>query len=173
MRHGGGQQIIGGKGWRRRPQRCCRKPCKIAFPDPEVVTETKRKLAEAGVEYVLSCWVDLLGEPKTKPVPLGARGSVQRQGTAGNLPCTRSRWFRSLGPPIPIRSLSPISSLGSVPGTKIAWVFSDLFYQGGPYDVCPVLRSSGRSSLRRTRISSVAGYEPEFIVMRLERRAGP
>ena len=42
-----------------------------AFPDPELVTETKRKLAEAGVKYVLSCWIDLLGQPKTKPVPLG------------------------------------------------------------------------------------------------------
>src|SRR6185312_12401774 len=42
-----------------------------AFASPEEIAETKRKLAEAGVKYVLSCWIDLLGQPKTKPVPLG------------------------------------------------------------------------------------------------------
>jgi hypothetical protein len=40
-----------------------------AFPDKERVVETKAKLVEAGVKYVMSCWIDLLGQPKTKPVP--------------------------------------------------------------------------------------------------------
>ena len=42
-----------------------------ALPDLERVREAKAKLAEAGVRYVFSCWIDLLGVPKTKPVPLG------------------------------------------------------------------------------------------------------
>ena len=41
-----------------------------ALPDLERVREARAKLSEAGVRYVLSCWIDLLGVPKTKPVPL-------------------------------------------------------------------------------------------------------
>ena len=41
-----------------------------ALPDPERVAEVRARLEEAGVQYVLSCWIDLLGVPKTKPVPL-------------------------------------------------------------------------------------------------------
>ena len=41
-----------------------------ALPDVERVREARAKLAEAGVRYVLSCWIDMLGVPKTKPVPL-------------------------------------------------------------------------------------------------------
>jgi len=40
-----------------------------ALPDIERVREAKAKLAEAGVRYVFSCWIDLLGVPKTKPMP--------------------------------------------------------------------------------------------------------
>ena len=42
-----------------------------ALPDIERVREARAKLAEAGVRCVLSCWIDMLGVPKTKPVPLG------------------------------------------------------------------------------------------------------
>ena len=42
-----------------------------ALPSIERVREEKSRLAEAGVRYVLSCWIDLFGQPKTKPVPLG------------------------------------------------------------------------------------------------------
>ena len=42
-----------------------------AFPDKERVAEAKARLEEAGVKYVFSCWVDLMGQPKTKPVPIG------------------------------------------------------------------------------------------------------
>jgi len=41
-----------------------------ALPDPARVAEVKASLEEAGVDFVLSCWVDLLGVPKTKPVPV-------------------------------------------------------------------------------------------------------
>ncbi len=41
-----------------------------AIPAAERVAEAKAMLAEAGVKYVMSCWIDLLGMPKTKPVPI-------------------------------------------------------------------------------------------------------
>ena len=53
-----------------------------ALPDAERVREARARLAEAGVRYVLSCWIDLFGLPKTKPVPPSS-------------PCIRSRSCRS------------------------------------------------------------------------------
>ena len=41
-----------------------------ALPDPKRVADEKKKLEAAGVKYILSCWIDLLGVPKTKPVPM-------------------------------------------------------------------------------------------------------
>ena len=41
-----------------------------ALPPIERVREEKAKLAEAGVRYVFSCWIDMHGLPKTKPVPI-------------------------------------------------------------------------------------------------------
>ena len=37
-----------------------------ALPDKERVAEAKTRLEEAGVKYFLSCWIDILGLPKTK-----------------------------------------------------------------------------------------------------------
>ena len=41
-----------------------------ALPSLDRIREEKAKLESAGVKYVLSCWIDMLGVPKTKPVPL-------------------------------------------------------------------------------------------------------
>ncbi len=41
-----------------------------ALPDAARVAEEKSRLEAAGVKYILSCWIDLLGVPKTKPVPI-------------------------------------------------------------------------------------------------------
>lgn len=41
-----------------------------ALPEADRVAEARARLEHEGVEYVLSCWIDLLGVPKTKPVPL-------------------------------------------------------------------------------------------------------
>ncbi len=34
------------------------------------IREEKARMEKVGVKYILSCWVDLLGQPKTKPVPI-------------------------------------------------------------------------------------------------------
>ena len=41
-----------------------------ALPDPKRVAEEKERLEKAGIKYILSCWIDMLGVPKTKPVPI-------------------------------------------------------------------------------------------------------
>jgi len=41
-----------------------------ALPDPRRVAEEKERLEKAGIKYILSCWIDMLGVPKTKPVPI-------------------------------------------------------------------------------------------------------
>ena len=41
-----------------------------ALPSKERMAEVRKELEDAGVEYVLSSWIDLFGIPKTKPVPM-------------------------------------------------------------------------------------------------------
>ena len=41
-----------------------------AFPEKSRIDQAKADLEKAGVKYVLSCWIDILGSAKTKPVPL-------------------------------------------------------------------------------------------------------
>ena len=36
-----------------------------ALPSEERIAEVRKQLEDAGVEYVLSCWIDLFGIPKT------------------------------------------------------------------------------------------------------------
>jgi glutamine synthetase len=42
----------------------------IDLPSADQVATARARLEEAGVQYVLACWIDLLGIPKTKPVPM-------------------------------------------------------------------------------------------------------
>ena len=41
-----------------------------ALPSAARIKETGEWLVGHGVKYILCCWIDLLGLPKTKPVPL-------------------------------------------------------------------------------------------------------
>ena len=41
-----------------------------ALPDPKRVAEEKKRLEAEGVKYLYSCWIDMFGQPKTKPVPI-------------------------------------------------------------------------------------------------------
>jgi glutamine synthetase len=139
-----------------------------ALPEGERVEEVAAALREAGVEWVLSCWIDLLGVPKTKPVPLHRF----RELCAGR------------GPQFAVHSVSMVPELGpadldqvAVPDldsvvvcpwdSRLAWVFADLFWDDRPYDVCPRLalkRQVGRAAEAGLHVH--AGFEPEFIVLR-------
>ncbi len=138
-----------------------------ALPDAKRLQEEKKKLLDAGVKYILSCWIDMLGVPKTKPVPI----------SDFELLCMGK------GPQFAVHSISFVPELGPADSDQIpvpdldtivicpwdstcAWVFSDLWWEGKPYNLCP------RQALKRQMHEAanngfvmMAGIEPEFIVM--------
>ena len=146
-----------------------------AIPDRSRVDKAKADLEKAGVKYVLSCWIDILGSAKTKPVPV----SEFERLCIGNGPqfaVHSVTMFPELGPADPDRI--PIPDLDAIfvcPwNSEIAIVFADLFYNDAPYDVCP------RMTLKRTMQEAAeagyafyAGMEPEFIVLRYDAKGQP
>ena len=146
-----------------------------ALPDSQVVEECKQQLEKAGVKYVFSCWIDLLGIPKTKPVPV--------------------REFEALcagkGPQFAIHSVSMVPELGPADSDQIpipdldsllicpwdktvAWVFSDLYWEGKPYNLCPRLALKRQvKAAMDAGYRPMAGIEPEFIVMRFDESGQP
>ena len=139
-----------------------------ALPDIERVREEHAKLAEAGVRYVFSCWVDMHGLPKTKPVPLSDFENL----------------CMGKGPQFAVHSISFVPELGAADPDQIpvpdldslvicpwdrtcAWMFADLWWEDAPYNLCP--RQALRRAVRDTAAQGFAGFagiEPEFIVMR-------
>ena len=139
-----------------------------ALPPPERVAEVRKKLEKAGVKYILSNWIDLLGVPKTKPVPLSRLEAIC-QGKGPQFAVHSVSMVPELGPAdadqIPIPDLDSLVICPWDP--TCAWVFADLYIEGKPYDVCPRLALK-----RQVKAAADAGYrimagiEPEFIVMR-------
>ena len=144
-----------------------------ALPRKADVAAAKKKLEDAGVKYVLSCWVDLLGLPKTKPVPL----------SDFELLCIGK------GPQFAVHSISFVPELGPADSDQIplpdldtlticpwdrtcAWMMADLWWEDAPYNLCP--RSALKRAIRDAAQAKPggggyqfhAGIEPEFIVMR-------
>ena len=139
-----------------------------ALPDIERVREEQARLAEAGVRYVFSCWIDMHGLPKTKPVPLS---------DFENLCMGR-------GPQFAVHSVSFVPELGAADPDQIpvpdldslvicpwdrtcAWMFADLWWEEAPYNLCPrqTLKRAMRDAAAKGFVG-FAGIEPEFIVMR-------
>ena len=141
-----------------------------ALPDKKRVNEAKAKLEKAGAKYILSCWIDLLGIPKTKPIPI-SEFELLCAGKGPQFAVHSVSFVPELGPndsdQIPVPDLD---SLMICPWDKTcAWVFSDLWWEGKPYNLCP------RQTLKRAvKNAEDAGYrafcgiEPEFIAMRWE-----
>jgi len=141
-----------------------------ALPDTKRVNEAKAKLEKAGVKYILSCWIDLLGIPKTKPIPI-SEFELLCAGKGPQFAVHSVSFVPELGPndsdQIPVPDLD---SLMICPWDKTcAWVFSDLWWEDKPYNLCP------RQTLKRAvKNAEDAGYrafcgiEPEFIAMRWE-----
>jgi glutamine synthetase len=141
-----------------------------AMTDLDEVAKARARLESAGVEYVFSCWVDLLGLPKTKPVPLSEFDRLF-QGKGPQFAVHSVSMVPELGPADPDQiALPDLSSLTICPwDRRLAWVFADLFFEGEPYNVCP--RQALRRQIRAAAdagMQFVAGFEPEFIVLRME-----
>ena len=150
-------------------------PLTAALPEPERVRAARARLDEQGVEYVLSCWIDLLGIPKTKPVPLAQFESLCA-GDGPQFAVHSVSMVPELGPADPDQVAIPdLDSLTVCPwDTHFAWVFADLYFCEQPYDVCP------RSALKRVVATAqtlgyrvMAGIEPEFIAMRYDADGRP
>ena len=138
-----------------------------ALPDPKRLEEEKKKLEDAGVKYIFSCWIDMFGTPKTKPVPI-----------SDFVPLCMGK-----GPQFAVHSISFVPELGpadadQVPlpdidtivicpwDTTCAWVFSDLWWENKPYNLCP--RQALKRQMRDAAdqgYTMMAGIEPEFIAM--------
>ena len=146
-----------------------------ALADPSAVAGKKRELEDAGVKYILSCWIDMFGVPKTKPVPISDFELL----------------FAGKGPQFAVHSVSFVPELGPADSDQIpvpdidtvqicpwdrtiAWVFADLWWEGKPYNLCP------RQALKRVIRNAAnqgyamyAGIEPEFIVMKWDENGQP
>ena len=146
-----------------------------AFPEKSRIDKAKADLEKAGVKYVFSCWIDILGSAKTKPVPVS---EFERLciGKGPQFAVHSVSMFPELGPAdpdqIPIPDLDAIFVCPWNP--EIAIVFADLYYEDAPYDVCP------RMALKRTMQEAAdagyafyAGMEPEFIVLRYDDQGQP
>ena len=141
-----------------------------ALPAKKRVAEEKARLEKAGVKYILSCWIDMLGLPKTKPIPMKEFEALCA-GKGPQFAVHSVSFVPELGPndsdQIPVPDLD---SLVICPWDKTCvWVFSDLWWEGKPYNLCP------RQTLKRAvQKADDAGYkafcgiEPEFIAMRWE-----
>jgi glutamine synthetase len=146
-----------------------------ALPDPKRLEAEKKKLQDAGVKYILSCWIDVFGQPKTKPVPI-----------SDFVPLCMGK-----GPQFAVHSISFVPELGPADSDQVplpdidtiqicpwdptcAWVFSDLWWEDKPYNLC------SRQALKRQMrdaadqgYAMMAGIEPEFIAMRWDDAGNP
>ena len=146
-----------------------------AMPSDARIKEAKARLDEAGVKFILSCWIDLLGSTKTKPIPVSELESLCK-GKGPQFAVHSVTMVPELGPAdsdqIPIPDLD---SLVVCPWNhELAIVFADLFWEGKPYNVCP------RLALRRQMQQAAdagykfyAGMEPEFIVLAYDENNQP
>ena len=146
-----------------------------ALPDAGAVAAARERLEAAGVKYVLSCWIDLLGVPKTKPVPLSQWEAICR-GRGPQFAVHSVSMVPELGPADPDQVPVPdLSSLQICPWNReLALVFADLFMPDGPYAVCPRLALKRQiEAAAGAGYAFFAGVEPEFIVMRWDEDGRP
>ncbi len=138
-----------------------------ALPDPKRLAEEKKKLEDAGVKYILSCWIDMFGLPKTKPVPISDFEPLC-MGKGPQFAVHSISFVPELGPAdsdqIPLPDLDTIVICPW--DTTCAWVFSDLWWEGKPYNLCPrqALKRQMRDAADKGYLM-MAGIEPEFIAM--------
>jgi len=146
-----------------------------AFPSKARIAKTRADLEKAGVKYVLSCWIDILGSAKTKPVPVSELEAICT-GKGPQFAVHSVTMFPELGPADPDQIPIPdLDSLQIAPWNReYAIVMADLFYENEPYNVCP------RLALKRTVKAAAdagfafyAGLEPEFMVMKYNDQGQP
>lgn len=140
-----------------------------ALPAKARVAEARKMLEKKGVKYVFCCWIDLLGIPKTKPVPL-AEWENLCQGRGPQFAVHSVSMVPDAGPADPDQIMVPdLDSLVACPwDNEIAWVIADLYEgDGTPYTLCP--RTALRRQIKRAKDAGYRffmGFEPEVIILR-------
>jgi glutamine synthetase len=139
-----------------------------ALASEERIKETGEWLVSKGIKSILCCWIDLLGVPKTKPVPISDWHRLCN-GKGPQFAVHSVSFVPELGPADPDQIMVPdLDSLVICPWDhSLAWVFADLWWSDKPYNVCP--RSAMKRIVRDCEAKGYqlyAGVEPEFMVMR-------
>ena len=138
-----------------------------ALPTKERIAEVRKQLEEAGVEYVLSSWIDLFGIPKTKPVPMSDFEQLC-MGKGPQFAVHSISFVPELSPADSDQVMVPdLDAVYICPWDKtMAIIFADLFWEDKPYNVCP--RQALKRAIRDAEKAGYVGYagiEPEFIAM--------
>ena len=146
-----------------------------ALPSMERVAEVRKQLEKAGVKYVLSCWIDLFGIPKTKPVPM-SDFEILCQGKGPQFAVHSISYVPELTPADSDQIMVPdLDAVYVCPwDNSMAIIFADLFWEGKPYNVCP--RQALKRAIRdaeKAGFTGYAGIEPEFIAMRYDENGQP
>ena len=139
-----------------------------ALPSIKKVRDIKKKLESKGVKYIYSNWIDFLGSPKTKPMPISDFEDLCL-GKGPQFAVHSVSFVPELTPAdndqIPVPDLD---SLVICPWDKTcAWVFADLYWNDRPYDVCP--RLTLKKQIQKSAKSDLkffVGIEPEFFLMK-------
>jgi len=146
-----------------------------ALPSKERIAEVRKELEDAGVEYVLSSWIDLFGIPKTKPVPMSDFEQLC-MGKGPQFAVHSISFVPELSPADSDQVMVPdLDAVYICPWDKsMAIIFADLFWEDKPYNVCP--RQALKRQIRDAKNAGYVGYagiEPEFIAMRFNDEGQP
>jgi len=146
-----------------------------ALPSKERMAEVRKQLEDAGVEYVLSSWIDLFGIPKTKPVPMSDFEQLC-QGKGPQFAVHSISFVPELSPADSDQVMVPdLDAVYICPwDNSIAIIFADLFWEDKPYNVCP--RQALKRAIRDAEKAGYVGYcgiEPEFIAMCYDDEGNP
>ncbi len=146
-----------------------------ALPSKERVAEVRKELEDAGVQYVMSAWIDLFGIPKTKPVPM-SDFELLCMGKGPQFAVHSVSFVPELSPADPDQVMVPdLDAVYICPwDTSMAIIFADLFWMDKPYNVCP--RQALKRAIRDAEKAGYVGYagiEPEFIALRFDENGQP
>ncbi|MEM8646641.1 MAG: glutamine synthetase, partial [Pseudomonadota bacterium] len=100
------------------------------------MADVKARLEKAGVKYLLCCWIDLLGVPKTKPVPMWDFEALCL-GKGPQFAVHSVSFVPELGPADPDQITIPdLDAVYVCPWDKTqAVIFADLYWEGKPYNI--------------------------------------
>ncbi len=139
------------------------------------MAEVKARLEKAGVKYLLCSWIDLLGVPKTKPVPMWDFEALCL-GKGPQFAVHSVSFVPELGPADPDQITIPdLDAVYICPWDKTqAMIFADLYWEGKPYNICPRMALKRQVAAAADKgLRPMAGVEPEFMVMKYDETGAP